>query len=264
MKNNLMNKLHDKYGNWALITGASSGIGRSFAETLAQEGFNLVLIARNEVKLLELSKILMNRYSVNCRIIAKDLSDESAVPEIVRETAGLEIGLLINNAGYALTGEFITGDLVAQTKMMKINSLVPMQLCHHFGEKMVARGKGGIINVASVSGLMPLPGWATYAAAKAFMVSFSASLWFEFRNKGVDVLALCPGAVKTDFHQRANIISTGLNPEEVVKDGLRNLGRKPSAITGINNQVMAFIMQLMPARLKIKIGAMAIQKMKGP
>lgn len=257
-----MDELWTKYGNWALITGASSGIGKCFAQTLAQLGFNLILVARNKEKLDHLTSELSDKYDIQSRTIAAELSEEKSVGFVISQTREIEVNLFINNAGYALTGEFLTSRVEEQTALMKINSLIPMQLSHHFGQQMIARGKGGIINIASVSGMMPLPFWTTYSASKAFLKSFSEALWYELTPYGVDVLAVCPGATKTNFHVTADIQSSGLLPQQVVNGVLKTLGKKPSLIVGASNQFIAIMMSLLPLKLKIKLGASAIDKMK--
>lgn len=256
-----MDKLKIKYGDWALITGATSGIGKCFAEILAEKGFNLVLVARNGEKLSTLAKELSVIHAIQCKIISTDLTNETSVEDIIQKTSTIQVGLLINNAGYAVTGNFLEGSRSSHTGIVKINSLVPMLIVYEFGKRMEENKKGGIINVCSVSGMMPLPGWASYAASKAFLISLSQSLWFELKPKGIDVLALCPGATKTNFYETANVKSSGLDPKEVVYAGLNYLGKKPSIVVGNSNRFMAFFMQVLPIKLRIKTGALAIQKM---
>lgn len=256
-----MDRIKEKYGNWALVTGASSGIGKCFAEKLAAKGFNLVLVARNGEKLQSVSGHLSDKYPVKIHVIMADLSEESSVQEIIHKTSEIPIGLLINNAGYSLTGNFINDDIESQTKLMKINSLVPMQLCYHFGKQMAMNKNGGIINVSTVSALMPLPFWTVYSASKSFLKSFSESLWYELKPHGVDVLALCPGAVKTEFYRTAQVRQTGLTVHAVVNAGLYYLGKKPSVIVGMNNKQISGIMGLLPLKTKIKMGAKAVRRM---
>lgn len=258
-----MNNLKEKYGDWALITGATSGIGKCFAETLAKKGFHLVLVARNEEKLEQLSKELGAIYSIQCQVIVTDLTKETSVHDIIQNTSTIQVGLLINNAGYTFTGNFLEYSKDSQADIVKINSFIPMLLSYEFAKRMTENKKGGIINVCSVSGMMPLPGWASYAASKAFLLSLSQSLWFELKPKGIDVLALCPGATKTNFHETAQVNSSGLKPEEVVHSGLKYLGKRPSVIVGKSNAFMVSVMQFLPTKLKIRTGAMAVQKMSG-
>ncbi len=257
-----MKKFKEKYGDWALITGASSGIGKCFAETLAPMGFNLILVARSEKKLNHISIELSSSHSIKCRVIVADLTKEKSVNHIIEQTQDINIGLLINNAGYSLTGDFIADTQNSQTDLMKINSLIPMQLCHWFGQKMQVKGKGGIINVSSVSGIMPLPNWTTYSASKSFLKSFSESLWYELKPKGIDIIALCPGATKTNFHKTAKVNSNGLLPKKIVEAGIKKLGKTPSVIVGTSNKFLVFIMSILPLKMKIRLGAIAIENMK--
>lgn len=257
-----MKDLKTKYGDWALITGASSGIGLCFAEELSRLGFNLILVARNEDKLDSLSQSLSEKSLIKCEVIATDLAKEESVKVIIQRTKTKEINLLINNAGYALTGEFLGATGQSHTDVMKINSVVPMQLSHHFGQKMKAKGKGGIINVSSISGTMPLPYWSVYAASKAFLKSLSEALWYELKPKGVDVLAICPGTTKTNFHETAGMRSSGLSAKQVVDTALQNLGKRPSVIVGANNLWLVSFITLLPIKLRLKLGAIGIDRMK--
>lgn len=257
-----MKNFKNKYGNWALITGASSGIGKCFAETLSQINFNLFLVARDENKLNQVSKELSEKYQIKCEIIVADLTNERSIDYIIQKTKDREVNLLINNAGYSLTGDFLADTVKSQTDLMKINSLIPMQLCQRFGQKMLVKGKGGIINVSSVSGVMPLPKWTIYSASKAFMKSFSESLWYELKPKGIDVLALCPGATKTNFYKTAKINSSGLSAKKVVNVALKNIGKRPSIIIGTGNKFLMAFISIFPLKLKIKLGAIAVEKMR--
>lgn len=257
-----MKNLKTKYGDWALITGASSGIGLCFAEELSRLGFNLILVARNEDKLNGLSQLLSEKYSIKCEVIVTDLTKEESVEIIIERTKAKEVNMLINNAGYALTGEFLAATKQSQMDLVKINSLIPMQLTHHFGQKMMVKGKGGIINVSSISGTMPLPNWSAYAASKAFLKSFSEALCYELKPKGIDVLALCPGATKTNFHEAAGINASGLSVKQVVDTALLNLGKRPSVIVGTKNKWLVSFMALLPLKIRLKLGAIGINKMK--
>jgi short-subunit dehydrogenase len=256
-----MNPLLKNYGPWAIITGASSGIGKCFAYSLASVGFNLVLVARDYKKLTVVSTELTKAYTIQCKIIVADLSTEEAVPVIIQETKHIPIGILINNAGYSLTGNFTNDTIESQTKLMKINSLIPMQLCHHYGLLMKSARRGAIINISSVSGMMALPKWNVYAASKAFLISFSKSLWYELKPFNIAVLVVCPGATKTNFHTTATINSSGGSPEIVVNKALKSLGKKPLVIIGFSNYVIAIMMRLFPTKIKIKLGSKAIDRM---
>lgn len=257
-----MRNLKTKYGDWALVTGASSGIGLCFAEELSRMGFNLVLVARNEDKLNRLSRSLSEKYRIRCEVIAVDLTKEKSVGVIIERTETKEIGMLINNAGYASTSEFLAATNQSQTALAKINSLIPMQMSHYFGQKMMIKGKGAIINVSSVSGTMPLPNWAVYAASKAFLKSFSEALWYELKPKGIDVLALCPGSTNTNFHEAAGMKAGGLSAKQVVDTALKNLGKRPSVIVGTTNNWLVFFLTILPLKFRLKLGAIGINKMK--
>jgi uncharacterized protein len=253
--------LEEKYGKWALVTGASSGIGKSFAKYLASKGINIVMISRSEPRLYEVSEEIIKTYSVLTIILPADLSKEESVNKIVQRLENIQVGILVNNAGYSLTGDFIDGSLDAQTDLMKINSLIPMQLSYYFAKKMKAFGKGAIINIASVSGFMPLPGWNVYAAAKAFLISFSKSLWYELKTHNIDVLVVCPGAAKTEFYKVSKTKLRGIDPDELVIESFKNLGKKPIAYFGFSNRFIAFVMKFLPSKISLKLGAEAVNNM---
>ncbi|WP_017654386.1 SDR family NAD(P)-dependent oxidoreductase [Fortiea contorta] len=223
----------------ALITGASGGIGKAFAEELAARQTNLVLVARSEEKLNQLAKELQEKYNIRVDVIVKDLTETNAASAVFDATKslGLTIDLLINNAGFGDYGDFAERDGEKQVKIVQLNILALVDLTHKFLPPMRQRRAGSIINVASIAGFQPIPYLSVYAASKAFVLSFSQSLWAENRRYGVRVLVVCPGPTETDFFTEAdfpqsftgktNKISTA---EEVVKDALTALEKGNSTV----------------------------------
>ncbi len=254
-----MNNFVNKYGPWAIVTGASSGIGEEFARQLASLKLNLVLIARRKEKLELLSTELMNKYGIQIKIIPTDISHPDFLKQIKAVTDLLDVGLLINNAGFALTGNFLDHTIEDELSLLYVNCRAPLILSHHFGNKMVQRGKGGIINVSSVAAFLPMPFWTTYSASKVYDLHFSEGLWFELKGKGVDVLALCPGATRTEFSKVAGTKGGGMEPVQVVQIGLQNLGKKPTVIAGISNRIITFLMKFFSRKSLIRIGAKVIK-----
>ena len=233
-----METYKEKYGEYALITGASSGIGKEFANQIAAKGLNLVLVARRKDRLEELALSLQNQYKIKVRTIALDLLEENAVETLVSKTNDLNIGLLIPNAGTETHGSFIGNDYNQESKVVKLNTLIPMQLAHAFSAKMVKRNKGGILFVSSTFGHQSVPYFANYSATKAYILSIGQALNYELKQFGVDVTVLSPGLTKTEMSQNMHGIDFGKMPiiemevEPVVKKALNALGKKQAVIPG--------------------------------
>ena len=242
--------------NTTLITGASSGIGEAVARKLAAQGRNVLLVARSEDKLITLCNELGRQNSIRAQYIAMDLTEPDAAARLFAETVqrGLTIDLLINNAGFGAFADFAKVSLERQLNMIDLNIKSLVDLTYRFLLPMRERKQGAIINVASTAGFQPVPFMTTYAATKAFVLSFSEALWEENRPYGVHVMALCPGATDTNFfeaahgHKPAGRVSQ--TSEEVVATGLRGLGqRKGSIISGWRNLLMIQMERLTPRSL---------------
>ncbi len=251
-------KFFDKYGPWALVTEASSGLGEEFCRQLADQGFNLVMVARREGKLQSLSEKLQLQHRIKTRVVPLDLTAPNSVSVIQEKTLDLEIGLLINNAGFATTGPFLEHTLEEESSLLYLNCLVPLQLSHSFGSKMAKRGRGGIINVSSAAGFLPMPYWSNYAASKAYLLHFSEGLTFEFKDKGIDVLTLCPGATRTEFAHVAKVNDGGMKPSHVIESGLKALGEKSVMIPGVGNRLVVFLCRFLPRKILAQMGCRAV------
>ena len=246
-----MSAFKELYGPWALVTGASAGIGAEFAKQLSSHGLNLVLIARRRQKLEELARELQAKNRIQVRILALDLSQPDFLPPILASTNGLEIGLLVNNAGFGIAGGFLDHDLERELDLLAVNCRAPLILTHAFGREMAQRKRGAIIFVSSVSAFIATPFEATYAASKVYELYLSDALGYELRNKGVQVLALCPGSTDTEFHEIAGSPAVAAMPvEPVVRLALRNLGKKLVAIPGWHNRLLVYTLKLTPRRLQ--------------
>jgi len=239
-------------GKTALITGASGGIGATFARALAAAGAHLILVARSEEKLRTLASTLADQHHIRAEVIVADLSRPEAGHEIFSavQQLGLNVDLLINNAGFGTHGIFDTIDPERDQREIMLNVAAVVDLTHRFLPAMLARGDGSIINVASTAAFQPVPYMAVYAASKAFVLSFSEALWGEYRRKGVRVLALCPGATSTEFFDIAGeggALGTKETPEKVVWVALRALERgRSSVISGRQNTVLANMPRFFP------------------
>lgn len=243
----------------ALITGASSGIGAEFARQLAGKKRDLVLVARSQDKLNQLAEQLQQQHSIRAHVISQDLTEPSAAASIARQVEELDIviDLLINNAGFGDYGSFAESVLDRQTSMIQLNISALVELTHAFLPTMLERQQGGIINVSSIAGFQPMPYWSVYAASKAFVLSFSEALWAEVKEKGVNVLALCPGPTESNFFNAAeapsNIeMNSNLNQldsvENVVTSALAALesGESNTVTGGLMTQVIANLPRVLP------------------
>lgn len=259
-------------GKRALITGASSGIGRAFAHELAARGMNLILVARSERKLADLAEQLKKRHGIGAEVIAADLSQAEApqtVYGICRER-GLAVDMLINNAGFATHGPFEQIDAARQQEEIDLNVSAVMKMSHMFLPDMQSRRFGAVINVSSTAAFQPDPYMAVYGATKSFVLSFTEALHEENRSRGVRCLALCPGSTETAFFDvvAAEEASVGrrLTPEFVVVAGLRALDRNRSyVVPGRQNYTLAQFSRLLPRKqMASLVGGMLRPKKASP
>jgi len=240
-------------GRWALVTGASMGIGEAFARALAARGMDVVLCARSEERLRALAKSIEGEHGVNARVVLADLARPGAAAEAwARATEGRDIHLLVNNAGFGLHGRFEALPRDRQREMVSLNCAAVLELAHLALGPMRARGAGAVVNVASVAAFQPVPWMATYAATKAFVLSLSASLAEENRGSGVRILCLSPGPTPSGFQAAAGTrVRRGqpgyLAPEEVVRAALAALeaGRTQVA-PGRANRLSTLFGRLLP------------------
>lgn len=246
----------------ALVTGASSGIGKEFAYLLAGNRHDLVLVATQSQRLEQIAEDLRARYQVNATVIAKDLSQPTASSEIYSELQrqGIRIDVLVNNAGFNVYGPFAETDLDSELKMIHVNLVALTSLTKLFMRDMVARGFGRILNVGSTGSFSPAPFDSVYCATKAYVLSFSEAIAEELRGTGVSVTALCPGPTATEFAERAKMTDTRIfsgrlmKAKEVASIGYRALLRqKPMVITGFANKALVFSMRFSPRTLLAKI-----------
>ena len=233
-----------------LISGASSGIGEAFARRLAAEKHDLVLVARSEKKLHELCDELMLHYEITAHYVELDLTQDEADQRLFVETEkhGFEVDWLINNAGFGSYGDFSRLDLEHEKRMIDLNIRSLVALTHRYLHGMRQRKSGTIINVSSAAGFQPIPFMATYAATKAFVNSFSEAIAEENRPYGIQVMALCPGSTKTNFHHAAKMerslqIKGQQTSEDVVETALRGVktGRTRIVSGFVNDLVSRFV-----------------------
>lgn len=252
--------LKQKYGNTALVAGASEGIGAAYATSLAAEGMNLVLVARRLEPLKLLAEKLEKKYRIEIHCISCDLGNINATQQIAKELNGKEINLLVYNAALPYIGPFITNTPENHAQMAQVNMLTPINMLHYFGGKMLEKGKGAVILMSSLAGFQGSGFLAMYSSTKAFNRILAESLWYEWKNQGVDVLACCASSTVTPNFIKSNPEDAGFfapkaqQPEAVVIESLRMLGKKPSFIPGTGNKMAAFFMQkLLSRKMAVRI-----------
>lgn len=233
--------LRERYGEWGLVTGASAGIGAAFARALAREGVSCALVARREERLRGLAEELEKTHGVATRVVTADLAREEDCRRVLEAVADLEVGTLVNNAGFGHAGRFDALEPERLAEMVRLHCAAPVLLTAELLPKMRARGRGAVVMVGSVAGCQPLPLHAVYSATKAFDNLLGEALWGELQDTGVDVLSLLPGATESEFTAVAGEErgEAGQPAEEVVETALRSLGHKPSAIAGVGNWLRA-------------------------
>jgi short-subunit dehydrogenase len=248
----------------ALITGASSGIGAAIAAELARRGHNCVLVARREDRLRELATALADEHGVRAEVLTADLGDAAARDRLAAEAEalGLDVEILVNNAGYGDNGRVNDGDRERLLAMVRLNCEALLDLQARYSAGMVERGRGAILNVASTAAFQPMPGTATYAATKAFVLSLSEGTHAEVKGKGVTVTALCPGPVKTEFAEVAGIGGAEeqlpdmfwASPEEIATAAVSGLDKgKRVVIPGVINRATAIGGQHTPRALALPL-----------
>ncbi len=242
----------------ALVTGASSGLGAEFARQLAAKGCNLVLVARDSTRLEQLARELGEQYRVSVEVFAADLASDAGCSEVEARLNLSErpVELLVNNAGLALKQRFSVGSIEDEEHMLRLNVRAVMRLTHAFLPRALARESGGVLNVASVAAFGAVSPGSTYSSTKAWVTNFSESLHIALSTKGIQVMALCPGLVHTEFHQRAGLPSGKpgsfwwLDAEMVVRKALRDFRRgKSISVPTFRYKLLVGLLRHLPRRL---------------
>lgn len=238
------------YGPWALITGASSGLGEHYARQLAEKGLNVILVARREERLRTLASELEQQHGVRSVVLVVDLLRANAI-KLLREGIGRrDLGLIVSNAGFGSSGPFLEQNPAMLSRMVRLNCELPVRLLHAFSGHLIERGCGGVIQLASTAAFQCTPWMAVYGATKAFDLHLAEALMVEMGPHGIDVLAVCPGHTKTEFHQVAGIHKAAIGgaamPEDVVRESLRQLGKRLTYVHGTSNRLMVRSNRLVP------------------
>lgn len=265
-----------KYGPWAVVAGASDGVGAAFARGLAERGVNVVLLARRQSVLDDVAAAIGDETSASTRTLAIDLAQPGAASAIAAATNDLEVGFLVYCAGADPDFEpFLANPIEAAEAMVQRNCMVPMQLCHHFAPAMVARGSGGIVIFGSGAGLAGGPNMVAYGASKAFDMVFAEALWAELHDKGVDVLGLILGKTDTPAlrrleYSRGQISSPDAVPEgaaavdDVIAEAFENLGHGPTLMVGDTMRAAAQMLASLTRNQAVELFAQAAAAAMGP
>lgn len=244
----------DRYGPWALVTGASEGIGRAFATRLASLGFNLVVVARREERLRQLADELTSAHFVDVRVVAVDLSTPQGLALVDRETAHLDVGLLVAAAGYGTSGPLIDANIDRERNMLDVNCFAALHQCDVYGNRFTRRGRGGIILMSSLLAWQGVPRSAHYAATKAWVQTLAEGLRRELAPNGVDVLASAPGPVSSGFAARADMqMSVAAAPAVVAEQSLAALGHTGTVVPGALSKLLTYSVLPFPRFIRTRI-----------
>lgn len=257
-----------RYGNWAIVAGASEGLGAEYAHELASRGLNLILIARREDLLQSLAKQLIEKYKIRAKPLVLDLSLPDAAEQVIHQTMDFDIGLLIYNAAFSAVGPLLDHKMDEHMRELHTNIHTPYKLVYLLGQHLLERGRGGIVLMSSLSAFQGSAYISTYAATKAFNIVLAESLWEEWRSSGVDVLVCISGAIKTPNYLASQPTKTGglgdmtISPKEVVGEALDALGKQPYVIPGRMNRLASFVMRhLLPRKWTIQFMGRTLREM---
>jgi hypothetical protein len=249
-----------RYGPWALVGGASEGIGAAFADEIAARGLNVALIARRQAPLEHLANRLTKQFRVEVHPIQADLAAAESLHAIQTSLAEREVGLVVANAALSLLGPFLAQPLEAHLREIDLNCRAPLGLAHTFGARMIARRRGGILLMSSIAGFQGGPTLANYAATRAYTAILAEGLWAEFSHDGVDVLACCAGATATpglagsDYQKPGLFAPPTMAPREVAREALDALGRGPTHVPGRANRLATQLLRRgLPRTLTIRM-----------
>jgi hypothetical protein len=244
------------YGPWAIVAGASEGLGAAFATQLAERGLNIVLVARRTAMIEALADTLRKLGGVQVRSLTVDLSLPTAPQAVIDGVEGLDVGLVVYNAALSPIGPFIEQTLEENLRALEVNVRTPTALAHHFTRRFAKQGRGGLILLSSLTAFQGSPWVSTYGATKSYNLSLAEGLWAELKGTGVDVMAVCAGATMTpNFLKAAPNGAVGmLQPAVVARDALESLGKGPTTIGGLFNRFASFLMRrLLSRRMTIAI-----------
>ncbi|BFM06843.1 SDR family NAD(P)-dependent oxidoreductase [Halioxenophilus aromaticivorans] len=242
--------LFSRYGPWALVTGASSGIGEAFAKTLAGQGFNLILVARRQQMLSLLASQLQSQFAVDVEVVVADLGQAAGIEVLLNACGNKDLGLVICNAGFSMKGEYTSHSAQDLTAMVDLNCHAPLAISHALIDQLAQRNQAGLVFTSSVEALIGCPFSAVYSASKAFVRNLGEALWAEYKPRGVDVLTLCPGATDTEGLAKSGVdkatLANLMPAMEVAEATLGQLGQGPVYIASPHYQQLFEKLTTMP------------------
>ncbi len=242
-----LNSFGNRYGPWAVVTGASDGIGREFARELAARKFDLVLVARRGALLQALAAELSAEHGINCRLVAADLATAEGNRALIESTATLDVGLFVAAAGFGTSGPFIDTHLGEEQQMLAVNCAAVLEQSWHFARRFATRGRGGLVLMSSLLAFQGTPRAANYAATKAYVQTFAEGLRVELATHGVDVIASAPGPIHSGFAARANMqMSMALAPAAVAEATLNALGHRGTVRPGWLSKLLEWSLAPLP------------------
>ena len=254
--------LRDRYGPWAVVTGASDGIGREMAICLAQAGLDLVLVARRRASLERVATELSARRNIEVRILALDLGEPESLAAIAAATSDLDVGLLVACAGFGTSGGFLEADVEAELDMVDVNCRAVLGLCKAFGRDFAARKRGGLMLMSSLLAFQAVPLASNYAATKAYVQTLAEGLHLELAPLGIDVLACAPGPIHSGFAARAGLrMGMGQRPKDIAQATLDALGRRSTVRPGWLAKCLEGSMFGLPRRARTRILAQVMRGM---
>ena len=241
-------RLRKNYGDWVLITGATSGIGRELAIKFGEAGFNLIVTGRRNDDLKSLCTQLFDQHKTESIPISGDLSISEDVDKLLEDTSHLDIGIAILNAGFGTSGRFIDSDIQQEINMLDLNCKSVLAMAHHFANKMTKRAdRGALVLMSSMVAFQGVPYAANYAASKAFVQSLGEALAIELKGDGIDVLSAAPGPVATGFAKRANMkMDMTLKPEDISLSIVKAIGRRKTILPGFLTKFLVFNLRMTP------------------
>lgn len=255
--------LRRRYPGWALVTGASDGLGRELARRLAAGGFDVVLVARRRDRLEALARSLHEDHGVEALVVPADLGLDSGVESLLRRTDGLDVGLVILAAGFGSAGALLDADLEEQRAMLRLNAEASLVLAHHYGRRLRDRGNGAIVLIGSIVGFQGVEGQANYAATKAYVQSLGEALGGELRGSGVDVLVSAPGPIATGFGDRAGMdLRSAAGPDSVAAATLSRVARGGTTYPGLRATLLGLGLRTLPRRVRTRILSRAVAGMR--
>lgn len=247
-------KFKAAFGPWAVVTGASDGIGHSFALALAKRGVHLILTARREPLLQVVAARLRSSYGIEVVVVAADYAVPSGVALTLKAVEGREIGLLVCSAGFGTAGPFLQNDITNELEMVQVNCSALADLSWHLGQTMIRQGRGGLILLSSIVAFQGVPRSANYAATKAYVQTLAEGLNGEWAIHGVPVMAVAPGPVQTGFATRSNLrMGKAAHPDVVAEESLRKLGKRVTVRPGWLAKILGYGLASAPRWVRVKI-----------